>query len=73
MSFDQFITLLQDEIGLVVGADDGKRTLTDVAGWDSVRLLTFLSAVEHRTGRQVSLVAALEACTVNDLHAVTVA
>ncbi|MCO1582767.1 phosphopantetheine-binding protein [Crossiella sp. SN42] len=71
LDLDEFITLLREEIGLPVTAEDAGRELTEIAGWDSVHLIAFLSALERATGRQVSLVAALQASTVEQLHAAT--
>lgn len=71
LALDDFVTLLREEIGLRVGVADTGRDLEGLAGWDSVHLITFLSAVERATGRQVSLAAALRARTIEQLYTAT--
>jgi acyl carrier protein len=60
-NIDDFATLLRDEIGLSVTTDDLTRDLDEVAGWDSVHLLSVLMVLEREAGRPVPMVAAMEA------------
>lgn len=72
ISIDEFVELLQDEIGLPVTAADVDRDLDQVAGWDSVQLLTLLTALERVTGRSISLPDVLTAASLGGIHAVVV-
>jgi acyl carrier protein len=73
MTFDSFITLIRDELGLQVGPADAGRSFDDVEGWDSVHLLWLLTALERETGRQLSLPAVLSTGSLGELHALVVA
>jgi acyl carrier protein len=64
----EFVDLLQDEIGLDVGAEDLGRPFDDLAGWDSVRLLGMLVLLEKHVGRPLSLPAFLEAANLESIY-----
>jgi acyl carrier protein len=64
----EFVTLLHDEVGLSVSAEDLNAQLDDVAGWDSVLLLYLLTALERRTGRRLPAAEMFEAATLNDIY-----
>ena len=66
---EDFITLLQEEMGLPVTAADAGRRLDQLDGWDSLHLLTLLTVLERRTGRSVALPDVLTATTLNDIYA----
>jgi acyl carrier protein len=70
---DDFIRLVQDELGLPVTAEHADRALDQVPGWDSVHLLWLLTALERSTGRRVSLPAVLEAGSLADIYALAAA
>ena len=72
LSIDEFVTLIRDEIGLPVTVDDVGRDLGELAGWDSVHLLTLLTALERETGRGVSLPDVLTAPSLGGIYAVVV-
>jgi acyl carrier protein len=71
-SLDDFITLIQDELGLPVTAQDADRGLDQLSGWDSVYLITLLAVLERKTGRSIPLPAMLEASSLGDIYAVAV-
>ncbi len=64
----EFVDLLQDEIGLDVGAGDLGRAFDDLSGWDSVRLLAMLVLLEKRLGRPLSLPGFLEAASLESIY-----
>jgi acyl carrier protein len=69
-SLEELITLIQDELGIAVTADDAGRSLDEIPGWDSVHLLWLVTVVERRTGRPASLPGLLEARDIEGLYAV---
>jgi acyl carrier protein len=72
-TIDEFIALLRDEMGMPLTAHDAARNLDEVAGWDSVHLLTLLTVVERRTGRNLPLADVLEAGSLRDIYELAVA
>lgn len=72
-SLDDFLHLLHDEVGLPVDAADARADLDQVAGWDSVHLLTLLTVLERRTGRTLALPDVLQARSLADIYALAVA
>ena len=66
--FEDFVALVQDEIGLPVTVELARDTLDRIPGWDSVRLLWLITAMERVTGRQVSLPDALMATSLEDIY-----
>jgi len=71
-SIDDFLILLQDDLGLpVTGADVGAG-LDRVPGWDSVHLLSLLTLLERTTGRALPLADALEAGSLEEIYALAV-
>jgi hypothetical protein len=71
-TIDDFVGLLQDELGLAVTAEDIDRELDQVVGWDSMQLLALLRVLERRTGRAISLPDVLEASSLGRIYAVAV-
>lgn len=67
------MVLVRDEIGLPVGAEDAALPLDRVPGWDSMHLLTLLTALERETGRSISLPDVLEAGNLQEIYRVAVA
>jgi acyl carrier protein len=67
-NLDEFMTLVRDELGLPVTAEDAGCAFDELAGWDSVHLLWLLTLVERRTGRQVSLPDLLEARSLEQVY-----
>jgi acyl carrier protein len=72
-TLDDFLALLRDGMGLPVGAADVDLSLDEVAGWDSVHLLSLLTLLERDTGREVSLPMLLEAGSLRAIYALAVA
>ncbi|RGA03960.1 acyl carrier protein [Microbispora triticiradicis] len=68
ISREEFVDLLQDEIGLAVGGDDLGRALDEVPGWDSLHLLTMLVLLEKRVRRPLSLPDFLEAASLESVY-----
>ncbi|MGC0367616.1 acyl carrier protein [Rhodococcus sp. 27YEA15] len=68
-SIDDFVGLVNRELGLTVDVDDVQRNLDEVAGWDSVLLLTLLTALERETGRPVPFAEVLEADNLARIYA----
>ncbi|WP_067825846.1 acyl carrier protein [Actinomadura kijaniata] len=69
-TIDDFLLLVRDEIGLTVGPEHAELPLDQVPGWDSMHLLSLLSALERTTGRPVSLPDVLEARNLHQIHEV---
>lgn len=67
---EDFILLLQDELGLDVGLPDLDRSLDEIGGWDSVHLLRLVGSLERATGRRVPVVELLQATTFREIRAV---
>ncbi|KOV52679.1 hypothetical protein ADL00_36205 [Streptomyces sp. AS58] len=63
-----FRTLLGEELGLHIGADDLDRPLDDFPDWDSVLLLRMVTVVEAATGRRVAVADLLQARTFRQLY-----
>lgn|GEM_PF-4311575 len=71
-SIEDFVDLVGDELGLTLNATDADRALDEIEGWDSVHLLTLLTALERRTGRSVPLAEVLEASSLRGIYTLTV-
>lgn len=65
---DEFLVLLRDDLGLPVTADDLDRPFDELPGWDSVHVLTLLSALERRLGHAVPFADALAAANLGDMY-----
>lgn len=70
-TIDDFIAIVRDELCLEITVEDVTRSLDEVAGWDSVHLLTLATALERETGRRLSLPDLLEAGSLQEIYAVT--
>lgn len=64
----EFTALIHEQIGIAIAADDLSRDLDQVAGWDSLHLITLLGALEQRVGRSLPLPDFLEARTLRDIY-----
>ncbi|WP_371673780.1 phosphopantetheine-binding protein [Streptomyces sp. NBC_00289] len=69
---EAFRTLLQEELGLLVEAEDLDRPLDDFADWDSVLLLRLVTVVETLLGGRVPVVDLLETRTFRQMYEVVV-
>lgn len=67
-SVEDFLTLLEDELGVRVDPGEVDRPLEDFAEWDSVHLLRLVTVVENVTGRRVRVADLLEATTFRQIH-----
>jgi hypothetical protein len=73
VNIDAFVSLIRDELGLEVTSADVGKGFDELPGWDSVLLLSLLTAMERETGQQLSLPDVLEAGNLRQLHALVVA
>lgn len=73
MSIDDFVSLVRDELGLKVTPDDIGKGFDELAGWDSMLLLSLLTRLERATGQRLSLPQVLEAGSLQQIHALTLA
>jgi acyl carrier protein len=71
-TIDDFVDLVQDEIGLDVTAQDVGRTFDELPGWDSVHLLALLAALERTTGRRIAMTDVLEAASLESIYRLAV-
>lgn len=60
-SIGDFVTLVRDELGLPITAEDAGRGLDEIPGWDSMHLLWLVTILEQKTGRSISVIDVLEA------------
>lgn len=67
-SIDDFMTLLGDQLGLLLTESDLDTDLDEVAGWDSLQMLQLLVLLERETGRVIPVPALLEARTLNAVY-----
>jgi acyl carrier protein len=72
ITIDDFMTMVRDELGLPLSADDADRHLDEVPDWDSVQLLSLLSLLERNTGRTISMPDVLEASSLNEIYRLAV-
>lgn len=68
-TIEEFVALIDSELGLAVTAADVHRDFDQVAGWDSVLLLSLLTALERETGRPVPFADVLEARNLAGIYA----
>ncbi|MCX4706081.1 phosphopantetheine-binding protein [Streptomyces sp. NBC_01352] len=67
---EEFRTLLEEELGLPVRAEDLDRPLDDFPDWDSVLLLRLVTVVENLVGRPIPVVDLLETRTFRQMYEV---
>ncbi|MCX5208629.1 phosphopantetheine-binding protein [Kitasatospora sp. NBC_00240] len=63
----ELITVAGDELGLDIAPQDATVDFDELPGWDSLHLLTLLTALERVTGRRLSLPDLLEARTIAEV------
>ncbi|MEO3810446.1 hypothetical protein ABGB17_15720 [Sphaerisporangium sp. B11E5] len=68
LSREEFVLLLQDEIGFDITADDLRLTFDELPEWDSVHLLTMLVLLERRVHRPLSLPDFLDAASLESIY-----
>jgi acyl carrier protein len=67
-TIDDFVALVRDELGLPVTTDTVGLEFDRLDGWDSVHLLTLLTALERATGHRISLPDVLEAPSLEHVY-----
>ncbi|HEY2061742.1 hypothetical protein [Amycolatopsis sp. NBC_01480] len=72
-TIDDFIGLLNTELGMAWTADDLDVHLDQLPEWNSLHLLSVLTRLEQYTGHEVSLPDALVAGSLRDLYGVATA
>jgi acyl carrier protein len=70
---DQFLSVLRDDLGLPVTEGDLNASLDNVAGWDSLQLLSLLILLERRLGWSVPFAEALTASTLDEIRGLVAA
>lgn len=73
ISIEEFTALIRDEIGLPVTPGNIALGFDQLPGWDSVHLLSLLTLLERKTGRQIMLPDLLEAPSLADVYAIVAA
>ncbi len=68
-TFEDFMALVRTEVGLPLADEDAYLPFDQLPEWDSLLLVTLLSALERATGRRVSLPDVLEATCLHDIYA----
>lgn len=72
-SIEDFIGLIDDELGLRVTAEQVEATFDQIPDWDSVKLLWLATALEKAIGRPVRFADLLEATSLGDVYRLAVA
>ncbi|MFV2117031.1 acyl carrier protein [Streptomyces sp. Act-28] len=73
MTENEFLKLLDDDLGLRLSAEDLSRDVDEVAHWDSMHLVRLLSLLEARSGKSIALTSLLEARTLDQARRLVVA
>ncbi len=71
-SLEDFVAILQDDLGLSIRIEDVGKDLDQVAGWDSAHLLQLMSVLERETGRPVALPDLLSASSLKEIYTLAV-
>jgi acyl carrier protein len=71
-TFEDFLLLVRDELGLPIDPGQADVQFDEVPGWDSVHLLSLLTALERELGQSVSLPDVLTATSLRDIYRVAV-
>jgi acyl carrier protein len=72
-TIEDFIALLDEEIGLQVAADQIEDAFDQLPDWDSVKLLWLATALEKAIGLPVRFADLLEATSLGDVYRLAVA
>lgn len=72
-NIDDFIKLIQGELGLDVTAENIGQDFDEISGWNSVHLLQILTLLERETGRRISFPQMLEAPSLKHIFDIAVA
>ncbi|MGW0191517.1 phosphopantetheine-binding protein [Streptomyces sp. NPDC003362] len=71
-TIDDFLALVHDEIGLRLTPEAVRHSFDQLPEWDSLHLLTLLTALERQTGQRVPMPQVLEATSLWDIYELTV-
>ncbi|MFH9674951.1 phosphopantetheine-binding protein [Streptomyces sp. NPDC017405] len=71
-TIDDFVALIQDELGLPLRREDVHLELDQVTAWDSLHLLSLCTILERETGTSLSLPDVLEARSLERIYALAV-
>ncbi|HEX8078919.1 MAG TPA: phosphopantetheine-binding protein [Jatrophihabitans sp.] len=63
-----FLEIINDELGLPLHARDLDDDLDSVVSWDSMLVMTLLTSVERRTGRQVQVGRLMAVRTLREIY-----
>jgi len=72
-SIEDFIELIDEELGLVVTAEQVEEAFDQIPEWDSVKLLWLATALEKAIGQPVRFADLLEATSLGDVFRLAVA
>lgn len=72
-SIEDFIELIDEELGLAVTAEQVEEAFDQIPEWDSVKLLWLATALEKAIGRPVRFADLLEATCLGDVFRLAVA
>ncbi|MER7951857.1 acyl carrier protein [Streptomyces sp. NPDC096079] len=70
-NLDDFLILVENEIGLSLTPATVGAGFDELSGWDSLHLLTLLTAIERETGQRVPMTQVLEATSLHDIFVLT--
>ncbi|WP_058042451.1 hypothetical protein [Streptomyces roseifaciens] len=73
MTEAEFLTLLDEDLGLRLSVEDLSRDVDTLLHWDSMHLVRLLSVLERRTGKSIALNSLLEARTLNQARKLVMA
>ncbi|MEV4316935.1 phosphopantetheine-binding protein [Actinocrispum sp. NPDC049592] len=72
-TIDGFVTIVRDELGLAVTADNVGESFDRIPGWDSVHLLALLVILERESSVPISMPSVLQAGSLREIYQLTVA
>jgi len=67
-AIDKFVTLMRDEMGLPVTTENVAGRLSDIPGWDSMRIIELLVLLERETGNELPLARMIEAQSLQEIY-----
>jgi len=68
LSRNDFVQLLDEELGLTLTLDDLDKEMTHLAEWDSIQLLRLHGVIEKKTGRQLPMSALFSLHSLGAVH-----
>lgn len=73
MTLDDYVRLVNDEIGMPLAPEQVGSDFDELPDWDSMYLLKLVTALELATGRKVQVTRILEARSLKDIYEQAVA